>query len=62
MQGHCKTYKISQMILIRLRELGISVREVLRQAGLPRGLLNDGRAALDIRADFFGQVGELPVL
>lgn len=48
MQEHRKRYKITHMVLTRLGQLGISVRNVLRQAGLGRGLLNDGRAALDM--------------
>ena len=61
MQEQRKTYKIPQMLLIRLGELGISVREVLRQAGLPRGLLNDGRAALDI-AQYFAFWRAIPTV
>ena len=48
MQKGRKRYKIPHMVLMRLEQLGIPVRDVLRQAGLGRGLLDDGRAALDM--------------
>ena len=48
MQKGRKRYKIPHMVLMRLEQLGIPVRDVLRQAGLGRGLFDDGRAALDM--------------